>query len=109
MRESYGFSALFETLNAERQLAMSNDVINSIAFGTMESASVVGDDIVSALGISEDGIETGADDFMDEVDDTIDEPDLQKLDNTLDDIIGTEDDDVAMEMLDSCLESLIGV
>ena len=107
MRESYGFSALFQALNSERELAKSNDVINSIAFATMEGASVVGDDITSALGIPEDGIETGADDYMDEVDDNIDEPDLKKLDNTLDDIINTEDEEVAMDMLDQTLESLV--
>ena len=107
MKESYGFSALFEALNAERELAKSNDVINSIAFGTMESASVVGDDITSALGIPEDGIETSADDYMDEVDDNINDPDLKALDNTLDDIISTDDEEVAMDMLDQTLESLV--
>lgn len=108
MKEPYGFSSLFEAMNAQRELDKSNDVINDIAFGTMEGASVIGDDITDSLGIPEDGVETGADDYMDEVDDVIeDDEDLKALDKTLDNIVETEDDDVALEALDQVLESII--
>ena len=79
-----------------------------IATGTMES-SLIGDDVVSALGITDDGIPTGMDDYDDIVDDSLDDPGLKKLDNALDDITDSdeEDDDAGLEALDETLESVI--
>ena len=108
MRQSYGFSALFEQMEINQRREQSEDTIMKIATGTMES-SLIGDDVVSALGISDDGIPTGMDDYDDVVDDTLDDPGLKKLDDALNDLTdGADDDsDVGLEALDETLESVI--
>ena len=109
MRESYGFSALFEQMEVNRRREQSDNTIMKIATGTMES-SLLGDDVVSALGITDDGIPTGMDDYEDIVDDTLDDPGLKKLDDALNDITDSEDEedgDAGLEALDQTLESII--
>ena len=108
MRESYGFSALFEQMAVNQRREQSDNTIMKIATGTMES-SLIGDDVVTALGITDDGIPTGMDDYDDIVDDSLDDPGLKKLDDALDDITDSdeEDDDEGLEALDETLESVI--
>ena len=108
MRNSYGFSALFEQMEINHRREQSEDTIMKIATGTMES-SLIGDDVVTALGITDDGIPTGMDDYDDIVDDSLDDPGLKKLDDALDDITDSdeEDDDAGLEALDETLESVI--
>ena len=107
MRNSYGFSALFEQMEINHRREQSEDTIMKIATGTMES-SLIGDDVVAAMGITDDGIPTGMDDYDDVVDDSLDDPDMKKLDATLDDISGDDEDpEAGMEALDATLESII--
>ena len=108
MRESYGFSALFEQMAVNQRREQSDNTIMKIATGTMES-SLIGYDVVTALGITDDGIPTGMDDYDDIVDDSLDDPGLKKLDDALDDItdFDEEDDDAGLEALDETLESVI--
>ena len=109
MRESYGFSALFEQMEVNKRREQSEDTIMKIASGTMES-SLIGDDVISALGISDEGIPTGMDDYEDMVDDTLDDPGMKKLDDALNAVTDGEDEEdpeAGMEALDATLESII--
>lgn len=109
MRESYGFSALFEQMEVNKRREQSEDTIMKIASGTMES-SLIGDDVISALGISDEGIPTGMDDYEDMVDDTLDDPGMKKLDDALNSVTDGEDEEdpeAGLEALDATLESII--
>ena len=52
MKESYGFSALFEAMAVQERRDKSDNTIMDVACGAME-ASLIGDDVVGSLGVAD--------------------------------------------------------
>lgn len=104
MKESYGFSALFEAMAIQERRDNSDNTIMDVACGAME-ASLIGDDVVGSLGIADgDALPTGVEDYEDLADEPMD-ADMKRLDAALDDISESDDEDLGS--LDDALESII--